>query len=307
MPLAKPTTSVSRFITFASLVLVVAVLRVAEDVMIPIALAFLLAFLLTPLVVRLDRWHLPRPVAIITAVTLAFLVIGAAGWQITHQAVALIGELPEYETNLRQKITVLKKPQASSSLTRAVDSFEKMWGDLQASAPEPKPGAGEAPAAAPVPVEVKTSDRTSFEMGKQILGSLFKPLGTAGIVIVFVIVILFQREDLRNRLIRLISGGQLNIATEAVDDAAKRVSRYLLAQLMVNTSYGIAIGLGLWAIGIPHAALWGTLATLLRFIPFIGPLDCSGLSAAARDRRRSRLDDAILDGRAFHRGRVAHE
>jgi predicted PurR-regulated permease PerM len=269
MPLAKPTTSVSRFITFASLVLVVAVLRVAEDVMIPIALAFLLAFLLTPLVVRLTRWRLPKSVAIITTVTLAFVAIGAAGWQIANQAVALIGELPEYETNLQRKISVLKKPQAASSLTRAVDSLEKMWGDLQASAPEPEQAADKG---APVPVEVKTSDRTSFETGKQILGSLFKPLGTAGIVIVFVIVILFQREDLRNRLIRLISGGQLNVATEAVDDAAKRVSRYLLAQLMVNTAYGIAIGLGLWAIGIPHPVLWGTLATLLRFIPFVGPL-----------------------------------
>ena len=270
MPLAKPNTSAGRFITFASIVLVVAVLRVAEDVMIPIALSFLLAFLLSPVVVRLMRWRLPKPVAIITTVTLAFLVIGAAGWQITRQAVSLIGDLPEYETNLRQKISVLKQPQASNSLSRAVDSLGKMWGDLQASAPEPEPKAqdGTAP---PVPVEVKTSDRTSFEMGKEILGKLFRPLGVAGIVIVFVIVILFQREDLRNRLIRLISGGQLNIATEAVDDAAKRVSRYLVAQLMVNTSYGIAIGLGLWIIGIPHAALWGLLATLLRFIPFVGP------------------------------------
>lgn len=271
MPVAKPSTSAGRFITFATLVLVVAVLRIAEDVMIPLALAFLLAFLLTPLVDRLTRWRLPKPVAVITTVTLAFAVIGAAGWQITHQAIALLGELPQYETNLRQKISVLKQPQASSSLSRAMDSLEKMWGDLQESAPEPKPKNADE-AAAPVPVEVKASERTSFEVGKEILGGLFKPLATAGIVVVFVVVILFQREDLRNRLIRLISGGQLNIATEAVDDAAQRVSRYLLAQLMVNTSYGIAVGLGLWLIGIPHPALWGTLATFLRFIPFLGPI-----------------------------------
>lgn len=271
MRVDKPTTSATRFITFATFVLVIAVLRIAEDVMIPLALAFLLAFLLTPLVVRLTRWHFPRPLAIITTVAFAFAVIGGATWQITNQAVALIGELPSYETNLRQKISVLKQPQASGTLTRAVKTLETMWGDIQATAPD-----AEAPekqgAAAPVPVEVKPTNRTSFDVGKEILGRLAGPIATAGIVIVFVVVILFQREDLRNRLIRVISGGQLNIATEAVDDAAQRVSRYLLAQLLVNSCYGVAIGLGLWVIGIPHAALWGLLATVLRFIPFLGPL-----------------------------------
>ena len=270
MPVAKPSTPSTRFITFATFVLVVAVLHIAKDVMIPLALSFLLAFLLTPLVVRLIRWRFPRPLAIITTVVLAFTVIAIGTWQITSQAVALVEELPAYETNLRQKISVLKQPQASSTLTRTISTFQQMWGDLQAEVPGPAPEVKEG--AAPVPVEVRVSNPTSFEMGRQILGRLFKPLGTAGIVVVFVIVILFQREDLRNRLIRVISGGQLNIATEAVDDAAQRVSRYLLAQLMVNTCYGVAMGLGLWAIGIPHAPLWGLLATLLRFIPFLGPL-----------------------------------
>ena len=270
MPVAKLSTPSSRFITFATFVLVVAVLRIAEDVMMPLAMSCLLAFLLTPLVVRLNRWRFPRVLAILTTVTLAFGVIAAAAWQITSQAVALVEELPQYETNLRQKISVLKQPQASSTLSRTFRTFENMWGDLQADAPQR--GTQVREGAAPVPVEVRQSDRTSFEVGRQILGQLFKPLGTAGIVIVFVIVILFQREDLRNRLVRVISGGQLNIATEAVDDAAQRVSRYLLAQLFVNASYGVAVGLGLWAIGIPHPALWGLLATMLRFIPFLGPL-----------------------------------
>src|SRR6188768_2232287 len=173
MPLAKPSTSTGRFVTFASLVLVVAVLRIAEEVMIPIALAFLLAFLLTPFVARLTRWRMPKPAAIIVTVTLGFLSIGAVTWKLTYQAVALIAELPEYETNLRQKIGVLKKPQVSSSLTRAVDSLEKMWGVLQESAPQPKVSS-EKTTPAPVPVEVKTSDRTSFEVGRDVLAQMVK-------------------------------------------------------------------------------------------------------------------------------------
>jgi predicted PurR-regulated permease PerM len=207
--------------------------------------------------------------------SIAFLIIGIAAWQITNQAVGLLTELPGYEDNLRQKINVLKQPQTSGALSRTFDSLGKMWGDLEASATA-RDEAANAAGATPVPVEVKSTSPTSFELGRDILGSLFKPLGTAGIVIVFVIVILFQREDLRNRFIRVISGGQLNIATEAVDDAAKRVSRYLVAQLLVNTCFGVAIGIGLWAIGIPYAALWGLLATILRFIPFLGPLIAAG-------------------------------
>lgn len=275
MPLTKPSSSIGRFITFATFVLVIAVLRVAEDVMIPIALSFLLAFLLTPVVVRLTRWRLPKSIAVMVTAGIAFVIIGIAAWQITNQAVGLLTELPGYEDNLRQKINALKQPQASGALSRTFDSLEEMWGDLEATATA-RDKASDAAGATPVPVEVKSSTPTSFELGRDIIGRLFKPLGTAGIVIVFVIVILLQREDLRNRFIRVISGGQLNIATEAVDDAAKRVSRYLLAQLLVNTCFGVAIGLGLWAIGIPYAPLWGLLATILRFIPFLGPLIAAG-------------------------------
>lgn len=270
MPSHK-TVAPNRFITFATFVLVIAVLRVAEDVMIPIALALLLAFLLTPLVLKLTRWRLPRPFAILVTVAIAFTVISAAGWQIANQAVSLLSELPGYESNLQKKISVLKKPQATGTVSRAVNTFEKMWADLQSAATPPPPVINDGQPK-PTPVEVKATNRTSFELAREVLGSLFKPLGTAGIVVVFVIAILFQRDDLRSRFIRVISGGQLNIATEAVDDAAQRVSRYLIAQLMVNTSFGIVIGLGLWAIGVPHAGLWGLLATMLRFIPFLGPI-----------------------------------
>ncbi|MEO6004566.1 MAG: AI-2E family transporter [Opitutus sp.] len=271
MSVAKPSNSIARFVTFASVVLVIAALRLAEEVIIPIALSFLLAFLLSPIVVRLMRLKLPRSVAIIATAGLAFLVIGVATWQIAMQAVSLVGELPGYEKNLHQKISVFQHPVASGTLSRSLNTIEQMWTDLQGkAAPVTPPTAAGAPL--PVPVEVKSTTRSSFDLARDILGHLVKPLGTAGIVVVFVIAILFQTQDLRNRLIRVVSGGQLNIATEAVDDAAQRVSSYLLAQLLVNTCFGIVIGLGLWAIGIPHAPLWGLLSTLLRFIPFLGPM-----------------------------------
>lgn len=274
MPLTKTSIAPSRFITLATFILVVAALHLAEEVMIPIALSLMLAFLLSPLVVRLQRWRLPRLLAIGLAVSIAFSVIGVVAWQITNQALAVLHELPRYEENLHQKIAALKKPSAAtSSLSQTVVTLERIRDTLQAPSPgaarvsPPPPGTP-----APVPVEVRTSDTTSFEMGRQVVSQLLRPLSTAGIVVVFVIVMLFQREDLRMRFIRVVSGGQLNMATEAIDDAAQRVTRYLFAQLLVNTFFGVAVGIGLHFIGVPHAALWGLLSTLLRFIPFLGPL-----------------------------------
>lgn len=265
MRLVKESVNLGRFITFATFVLVVAVLRLAEEVMIPVALSLLLAFLLSPLVVRLTRWRVPKTLAVILTATLAFVVIGVIAWQVTTQALALVHELPKYEQNVTTKIAALKDPDSSGSLSRAMATVERFWLSLQA------PEVEETPDAKPVPVEVKPSN-TSLELMREMIMPLVKPLGIAGVVVVLVIATLFQREDLRNRFIRVVSGGQLNTAIEAIDDASRRVSRYLLAQLMVNTFFGVAVGIGLYFIGVPHAALWGLLSTLLRFIPFLGPI-----------------------------------
>lgn len=271
MPLTKPTRPPSRFITLVTIVVVIAVLRIAEDVTIPLALALLLAFLLSPLVVRLTRW-LPRTLAIATTVTLAFAVIGGATWQISNQVLALLQELPRYEENLHQKIAALKQPEAGGSWTRTLATIERMEADLFKPFAAPRTAPAEDGKHAPVPVEVRPANHSPIELTRALLVGLLRPVSTAGIVIVFVVAILFQREDLRNRFIRVVSGGQLNIATQAVDDAAQRVSRYLVAQLLVNTCFGVCIGVGLMFIGVPHAALWGLLATVLRFIPFLGPV-----------------------------------
>lgn len=259
------------FIRLATFALVVALLHFAQDVLIPIAFAALLAFLLSPVVVRLMRWKLPKTMAIVVTVSIAFAVIGGLGWLVTTQAMSLARELPNYEENLQQKIAELKQPHTPEGVSRMVGMVENLRRELQTDVPD-KPvtpqGANET---RPVPVEVRPIEPTPWQLAIDIVQPFLRPLGIAGIVIVFVVAMLFQREDLRDRFIRVAGAGQVNVATQAIDDAANRVSRYLGMQLVVNALYGIPIGLGLWAIGIPNALLWALLATLLRFIPFVGP------------------------------------
>ena len=271
MQISHNTDRLTWFLRLASFVLIVGVLRVAEDVLLPVAFAVLLAFLLSPLVVRLMRWGLPRALAIIMTVTVAFSVIGGIGWIVTAQVISLVRELPNYEENIRQKIVALKTPNAPTVMTRMSGMVENLRREIKSTAPDTPVTAPAPNEVKPVPVEVKPAEPTPWELAHGIVRPILKPLGIAGIVIVFVIAMLFQREDLRDRFIKLVSAGKLNVATQAVDDAAGRVSRYLGMQLVVNALYGVPVGVGLYLIGIPNALLWGLLATLLRFIPFVGP------------------------------------
>ncbi|MBL9187120.1 MAG: AI-2E family transporter [Opitutaceae bacterium] len=257
-----------RLATFA---LVVAMLRLAEEVLLPIAYALLLAFLLSPLVVRLMRWGVSRVLAIVLTVSVAFAVIGAIGWIVTSQVIALTHELPKYEENIRLKVRALKSPFSSEVPTPMSEMVASLRREIKTPPPE-SPATPAVPAEPkPVPVEVKAVEPTPLEFARDLATPFLKPLGTAGIVAVFVVAILFQREDLRDRFIRLISQGKIHVAMEAVDDAAGRVSRYLGMQLVVNAAFGLPIAVGLFFIGVPNAMLWGLLAMLLRFIPFLGP------------------------------------
>lgn len=262
-----------RFYAFATFVLAVAVLRVAQAVFMPIALSVLFAFFLTPLVVRLMRARMPRTLAITTAVTLGLAIVGSVGWFVTAQALSLAEQLPNYEQNIHRKIEAIKQPTVPGSLARTSGMVEKLRDEIQApdaNQPETKKRLSH-PEQEVVPVEVRAPKTTAFSVAKQVMGPILAPLGVAGIVIVLVVMILFQREDLRDRFIQVVSAGNLNIGAQAVDDAAQRVSRYLLMQLVVNITYGVPVGVALYFIGIPNALLWGVLATLLRFIPFLGP------------------------------------
>ncbi len=259
----------ARLITFATFVLVVVVLRLAADVLIPVALATLLAFLLSPMVVWFTRRGVPKILAISATVTIVFVLLGALGWVVFTQAVNLAERLPDYEENIRAKIEKVRHPQTPAALSRTTEMVEKLQREMKSVSGEKEPS--EPGERAPLPVQVKEPERSPLALARGLAGPLLGPLALGGIVIVLVVAMLIQRDDLRDRFIKIVSAGQLNLTTQALDDAARRVTRYLLMQLVVNATYGVPVGLALAFIGVPNAPLWGVLATLLRFIPFLGP------------------------------------
>ncbi len=269
--------------TIALAAFIVATLFFARELLIPLALSALLTFLLSPLVTRIERW-IGRIAAVLLVVALIFTGFGAAGWMLTRQLVDLATKLPEYKGNIVSKIHAFELPKggAFTKLSQTVEDLkQELPGGSAAQAPviTQEPGKPETAVAssprAPVPAApvqmVETSKGNPLEMAQLIIAPLLGPLGMAALVLVLVICMLFQREDLRNRLIRLIGQGRISATTRAMDDAGHRVSRYLLMQLLVNVTYGTVIAIGLYFIGVPNAVLWGAFGTVLRFIPYIGP------------------------------------
>jgi predicted PurR-regulated permease PerM len=263
-------------LTLAFAVTVVAALHFGSDILVPLALAILLSFVLAPLVIRLRRWHLGRIPSVILAVALGFAVLIGFGKVVADQVVDLASNVETYERNIRAKIRSFRDAAPSEGI---VDKAAEMVRDLGAElnpapekAPPPPAARGQAPAREPVPVVIEQPRTSPYQMLREFGGPVAGALAQLGIVVVFVIFILLQREDLRDRLIRLAGTDDLQRTTEALNDAAARVSRYLVAQTIVNVTYGIPIGVGLWLLGIPNPLLWGLLATTLRFIPFLGPV-----------------------------------
>ena len=258
---------------------VIAALYFARDLLIPLALAGLLTFLLAPLVTRLERW-IGRIAAVLLVVATIFSLTGVAGWVLTRQLVDLATRLPDYKINIETKIRSFQLP-SGGPFKRLSETVAELKKDLHGSdAPTVsqatgKPGSAVAVPASAAPAQqvqvVETSRANPLQLLQVILSPLLGPLGTAGLVILLVIFMLLKREDLRSRLIRLIGQGRISATTRAMEDAGQRVSRYLLMQFLVNVTFGIAAAVGLFFIGMPNAILWGALATVLRFIPYIGP------------------------------------
>jgi predicted PurR-regulated permease PerM len=251
---------------------VIVTLYVAQDILVPLALAGLITFLLSPLVTRIERW-IGRIAAVLLVVLMLFGCIGAGGWILTRQLVDLAEKLPDYKGNIETKLRAFKVPK-SGAFTRLSQTVEDLKKDLP-GAPEDVQGtkAQEQPAAAKpaVPVKVvETVHANPFELVRSIAAPLLGPLGTAGLVLVLVIFMLLQREDLRSRVIRLIGQGRISSTKRAMDDASQRVSHYLFMQLVLNLTYGVVIAIGLTLIGVPNALLWGAVAATLRFIPYVG-------------------------------------
>ena len=258
---------------------IIGALYVASDLLIPVALAALLTFLLAPIVKRLERW-LGRIGAIVLVVMLIVAATGATGWVLTRQLVDLATKLPDYKGNIQTKLRSFKLP-TGGKFTKFSETVEELKKDLlggKAADITQEPGKPEtavvtaARTEPPLPVHViETSKVNPFRLIQVIVSPLLGPLGTAALVMLLVIFMLLEREDLRSRIIRLIGRGRISTTTRAMDDAGARVSRYLLMQLVVNVTYGIPVAIGLYFIGVPNAVLWGASATVLRFIPYVGP------------------------------------
>ena len=265
--MADLATIVRPWVTFGGCVLVVAVLYWAQAILIPVAIAVLLTFLLAPAVAWVERL-VRRPAAIAVIVLVTFSVLGGASWAVAHQLTAFADSLPSYRDNIRAKVADLQNARRAGSVEKVQETLEGIQEDLQeASEPTGRRSA---------PVVVAPEQVSTLWGFPSWVGPLIEPLSTAALVLVMVIFMLMERQDLRDRLIGVIGSGHLTSTTRAIDEAGSRVSRYLLMQTLVNVTYGIAVGAGLYFIGVPYALLWGALGAVLRFIPYVGPLIAAG-------------------------------
>jgi len=273
--------------TLAVGVIAIAALYFGREVFVPMALALLLSFALGPPVMLLRRWHVNRVLAVMVVV--AFSVILGIGALIGSQLAHLAENLPGYQYNITEKIHSLRDTTTSSGVVgRAAAMLTELGNEItkpreMIASPAANRPAVLAPGVQqqkPVPVEIRQSDPTPLQLILQVAAPLLQPLATAGIVVVFVIFFLLQRQDLRDRFIRLAGARDLRRTTQALDDAARRLSRYLLRQTGINASLGVLVGSGLWFIGVPNPVLWGILTMLLRFVPYIGPVIAAAFPAA---------------------------
>jgi predicted PurR-regulated permease PerM len=266
-------------VTILTVSAIVGILYFGREVLIPIILAVLLSFLLEPVVRWARRLRLGRLGAVILTVSIAFFAILGFGAVVIEEVSSLAAELPSYRYNLETKVRSLPELLPGNSVfRRASNMLRDLHNELTKFEKQPSPvetGNGKNDTSAqtapkPVPVQLTEPEPGPLQIVETIVGPLLQPLATSGLVIVFVIMILLDREDLRDRLLRLAGRGDLHKTTEAMDDAAQRIGRYLRSQLIVNASCGLPIWLGLTLIGIPNAALWGIMTLVLRFIPYLG-------------------------------------
>ncbi|MDF2813629.1 MAG: family transporter, partial [Microvirga sp.] len=262
---------ISGLMTLIVGIVVLAALYIGQDVFLPVVLAILLAFVLAPFVDWMRRWHLGRVPSVVIAVLVALGIIVALGGIIGFQVAGLATDLPRYQATIKEKVgsiragTIGRLPAMLKEFNKAVEQTPPKEPENASSAAEPAP-----PEPNPLPVEVHEREPTPLQIAQSIAVPLLKPLTTTGIVFVVLIFILLQREDLRDRMIRLFGSSDLHRTTGAMDDAARRLSRYFLFQLGLNAAFGVMIGTGLWAIGVPSPALWGVFAAVMRFVPYIG-------------------------------------
>jgi predicted PurR-regulated permease PerM len=260
---------------------IVAALYLTRDILIPLAFALTLTFLLTPAVMFLEKLRMGRVLPVIMTVLVSMAAAGWISWVITNQLVDIASQLPTYRQNIHAKIEGLRN-RGKGPLGLAAESAKEIGQEL--SRPDTPATALTRPVqnqklrnaprapAPPVPVQIVQNRTSGLADLPDIVKPFLAPLGRAGMVLIFTIFMLIKREDLRNRLFRLVGLGQLNMMTQALDDAAQRVSRYLFMQFLVNAGFGTLFATGLYFIGVPNPVLWGVLAGILRIVPYVGTL-----------------------------------
>lgn len=267
---------ITRIWFLAIAVVAIVVLYVAKVLFLPLAFAILFAFLLSPVVALLEKLRLSRALASALVIAGFATLLGTAAWALFTQLVSVANDLPTYRDNIEAKMAAIHSP-SDSAFSRAQREMEKLSDQLGIENPSPSAeaqstdkGAKKPLGSTPQhPIQVRDVSRRDGRLDH--LGGVLEPLTTAALSVVFTFFVLLQREDLRNRLIRLSGDRNLTVMTQAMHDASARISRYFSLQLSVNLAYATVFAIALSLIGLPHAILFGTLAGLCRFIPYIGP------------------------------------
>jgi predicted PurR-regulated permease PerM/CheY-like chemotaxis protein len=253
--------------TLASTAVVIAALYLAKSLLVPLTLAVLLSFLLMPVCSWLERRRLGRVPAVLVTALLGFTMLGMVSWIAVVQMSHLAPKLPEYQKNIQEKFGSVNEFAATTLSKITKQTLEVGQIPLQSEQTAEPLGTTELPFS----VRVLSSPMSPLQIFRGVFGTLLEALGTIGIVIVLVVFFLIRREDLRDRFIHLAGKGQVTVTTQMLEDANTRVSRYLSMLFLVNVTFGISVAVGLYLIGVPSAPLWGILAAVLRFIPYIGP------------------------------------
>ena len=251
---------------------VVAGIYFGRPVLMPLALAVLMAFALAPLVGLLKRWHLGQVAPVLISVLLAVVVLTSLGGFMGSQLAKLAAELPRYQTNLAHKIQSVVGGAANNNTIMRLNKTVETLAEQVTGSSKAEETAGVTPddPIKPIPVIIRRTSVAPWSIAQTVLGPLLEPLGLIVLVLVFVGFILLQKDDLRDRIVRLAGSRDMQRTTIALDEAASRLSRYMFLQTGVNICFGLIIGIGLWLIGIPNPGLWGLMSGLMRFVPYVG-------------------------------------
>jgi len=267
----------------------IAALYFAREILIPLAFAVILTFVLSPVVAVLQRSRIGRVPSVAVTVLVTMALAGCVGWIIAIQLVDVAEELPRYGQKIHAKMETLRLP-TKGPLGLAANSLREIARELSSpGAPSLDPASpvqnrkqrtATGTPGPPVPVQIVQQPAGGLDYLRDLVQPVLRPLGLTGLVLIFTVFMLIKRIDLRHRLLRLVGLGQINLITQALDDAAQRVSRYLLMQILVNAGFGALFGFGLYFIGVPNPALWGVVAALLRIVPYVGTMVAAALPIA---------------------------